>query len=82
MQKEIVAVEGMTCESCVNKIKKSVACIEGVEVVDFDLNKGSIEVAFDETKTTLAELKTAVRASGYGIIEEKKKSSCSCCNSD
>lgn len=82
MQKETFVVEGMACESCVNKIKNNMASIEGADVVGFDVAEGSIEVAFDETKTTLAELKTAVQASGYAIVEEEKKSSCSCCSSD
>lgn len=85
MKKEMLVVEGMTCGSCANKIKESVSTIEGVEVIDLNVETGLVEVTFDETKTTLEEVKTSVRESGYPVIEKETKSSgnsCSCCSVD
>ena len=76
----------MTCEVCANKIKKSVSQVEGAELISFDISAGEIEITFDETLTSLEEVKTLINESGYPIIDEDKRlnqpsSKSSCCKS-
>lgn len=84
MQAEKILIEGMTCNSCANKIKQSVERIESAQVGKVNIEAGSIEVTFDEALTTSDEVKTAIHHSGYPVIEEeqKPKSSCKCCSSN
>ena len=79
-------VQGMTCEGCVNKIKKSVSQVEGAELISFDIPAGEVEINFDETLTSLEEVKTSINESGYLIIDEdtqlnQSSSKSSCCKS-
>ncbi|HLR10570.1 MAG TPA: heavy-metal-associated domain-containing protein [Sporosarcina sp.] len=82
MAKERFVVEGMTCNGCANKIKQHVECIESANVVNVNIEAGSIEVTFDEARTTSEEVKMAIHHAGYPVIEEtvKTKSSCQCCS--
>ena len=86
MLSEKFVVQGMTCEGCANKIKKSVSQVEGAELISFDIPAGEVEIKFDERLTSLEEVKTSISESGYPIIDEDTganplNSKSSCCKS-
>ena len=58
-------VEGMTCASCVNRITRFLAKVEGVEVANVNLASESATVRYDPTKLSVADLVAAVDAAGY-----------------
>ncbi len=66
-QIEIVSfpVEGMTCASCVNRITRFLAKVEGVEDANVNLASESATVRFDPSHVSVAELVAAVDAAGY-----------------
>ena len=57
-------VQGMTCNSCVNKVTNAVTGIEGVLDVDVDVSVGTLQVSghIDD-----AAIREAVAKAGYTI---------------
>jgi len=64
---EIVSfpVEGMTCASCVNRITRFLAKVEGVEEANVNLASESATIRYDPDRTGVAALVAAVDAAGY-----------------
>ncbi len=67
--KEIVKVEGMSCNHCVNSIESNVGELDGVSLVHVSLDEGNVTVEFDEAKVSLAQIKETIEEQGYDINE-------------
>lgn len=65
--KTTLHVNGMTCGHCKESVEGALNEIDGVENVEVNLGNGEVDVTFDETKTTLAQLKEAVEEQGYDV---------------
>lgn len=65
-------VKGMSCESCARKIEKTLAQLPGVAraVVNFTSQEASIH--FKPSEIDSEQLKTAVKAAGYQLLETNK----------
>jgi len=72
-------VEGMTCASCVLRVEKSIAKIEGVTDVAVNLATEKATFNIDKSKTGIDEIKKVVEEAGYKIdlssFDEDKNSS-------
>ncbi len=66
MQKEVIIVKGMTCEHCIQKIKKFVGEVDGVSQVDVDLSAQKVFVDFNPP-AHLEQLKEAIYDAGFEI---------------
>jgi mercuric ion transport protein len=66
-----VTIKGMSCESCERHVKKEVAKLKGVSQVDVSYSKGAATVKFDSKKTSIADIKKAVDATGYKATSTK-----------
>lgn len=66
-----VTIKGMSCESCEHHIKKEVNKLKGVSAIDVSYQKGAATVKFDSTKTSIADIKKAVDATGYKVTSTK-----------
>ena len=64
---EIVSfpVEGMTCASCVNRITRFLAKVDGVAEANVNLASESATVRYDASKIGIGDLVAAVDAAGY-----------------
>ncbi|HEX4744159.1 MAG TPA: heavy metal translocating P-type ATPase [Candidatus Limnocylindria bacterium] len=60
-------VEGMTCASCVRRIEKALAKVEGVETASVNLATEKAHVVFDPAKAGLDQLRAAVEKAGYKL---------------
>ena len=60
-------VEGMTCASCVRRIEKALAKVEGVSSANVNLATEKAHVIFDPAKTGLDQFKAAVERAGYKV---------------
>jgi copper chaperone len=67
MAKEIIKVDGMSCEHCVKAVKGAASEIAGVTSVDVDLDGGSATVEFDPAIASLAAIKAAIEEQGYDV---------------
>ncbi|WP_100330004.1 copper chaperone CopZ [Bacillus xiapuensis] len=65
--KEIIKVQGMSCNHCVNAIEGSVGKLAGVSSVKVNLSKGEVAVEFDESQTKLAQIKETIEDQGYDL---------------
>lgn len=54
----------MTCESCVNTVKKSLEDVKGVKSVEVDLNKGSVVV---ESNLPTLEVQKRLESTGKRV---------------
>jgi copper chaperone CopZ len=64
-------IEGMTCVSCEQHIDHSVNELEGIININSSYELGNTEIEFDNTKTTIEEIKKAINKTGYSIINTK-----------
>lgn len=60
-----IPIDGMTCTSCVSHITKAVRKIDGIESVKVDLGSESAVVGFDDARTSLTAIATAITQAGY-----------------
>jgi len=60
-------IEGMTCASCVTRVEKSIAKIEGVTDVAVNLATEKATFNIDKSKAGIDEIKKVVEEAGYKI---------------
>ena len=63
----VVRVEGMTCASCVARVEKALAEVEGVEAADVNLATERATVIFDSQRAGFEKMARAVEAAGYRL---------------
>ena len=64
--KERYHVTGMSCSACSSHVEKAVNKLENVENASVNLLTETMDVTYDETKITSAEIIDAVVKAGYG----------------
>ena len=67
MQTQTLDVKGMTCGHCKMSVEGALEKLDGVSVVEVDLNTGKVEVSYDESKVSLDNMKEAVEDQGYDV---------------
>ncbi len=66
--KEILKVEGMSCNHCVNAVETNVGELDGVSTVNVDLGAGDVAVEFDDAKVTLTQIKDTIEDQGFDVV--------------
>ncbi|ABS20872.1 copper chaperone CopZ [Bacillus cytotoxicus] len=61
-------VKGMTCNHCKAAVTNTLQEINGVSRVVVELQAGTVEIAYDETKVNVQQLKDAIEEQGYDIV--------------
>jgi copper chaperone len=62
-----INVHGMTCGHCQKAVEKAVSTLDGVEKTDVNLESGKVHVTFNETQSTLKDIKKAIEEEGYQV---------------
>lgn len=70
IQKKKFRVTGMTCTACSSHVEKAVRRVSGVKQADVSLMMNSMTVSFDDTETSVGQIRAAVSHAGYGAVEE------------
>jgi Cu+-exporting ATPase len=68
-QKVILPVQGMSCASCVNRIRETLRQVPGVVTVNINFATEKATVEYILGKVTIEELARAIEAAGYKIWE-------------
>lgn len=68
MDNVTIKIEGMTCEHCVKRVHDAIARLDGVSLVDVKI--GEAVVSYDSSKLDLEDIKRAVEAEDYKVVEE------------
>ncbi|MFZ5479961.1 MAG: heavy-metal-associated domain-containing protein [Myxococcota bacterium] len=63
--KVTLAVNGMKCGSCADKIKTALMGVEGVKGANVDATTGKAEISYDAKKTSTDKLVAAVAGTGH-----------------
>ncbi|MFT9496905.1 heavy metal translocating P-type ATPase [Anaerosolibacter sp.] len=72
MKTENLKVFGMTCAACAKAAERAVGKLDGVESVNVNFATEKMNVAFDESKLSMEEIKAAVAKAGYEAKEEEE----------
>ena len=67
MIEKTLNVEGMSCGHCKAAVEEELNGLPGVERSNADLERGTVEVRYDEAKVTDDDLKGAVEEAGYTV---------------
>ena len=67
MKKETLKIEGMSCHHCVMAVQKELSKLDNVKVNDVQI--GSADIEFDETKVNEKALADAIGEAGYKLID-------------
>lgn len=59
-------IEGMSCQHCVNRVKKAIEGLEGVNSSEVSI--GSVKALFDETRSSADDIVNAVQNVGYKVV--------------
>lgn len=62
-------IDGMTCASCVRRVEKALARVDGVELAAVNLATEQATVEFDPARANVEQLITAVDRAGYSAHE-------------
>ncbi|MDS9472900.1 copper chaperone CopZ [Sporosarcina pasteurii] len=65
--KEVLKVEGMSCNHCVNAIETNVGELNGVNNVKVSLEENNVTIDFDKAKTTLDKIKETIEDQGFDV---------------
>jgi copper chaperone len=68
IEKKVFQVEGMSCGHCVSRVKKAVGELKSVCSVEVDLKGKSVEVQFDASHITPADIIFAIEEQGYTVL--------------
>lgn len=69
LEEVVLPVLGMKCTSCVRRVQVALESVPGVMDTRVDLAQGRAMVSFDLARTTVAILRGAIEATGYGTGE-------------
>lgn len=64
MKSDIFAVSGMKCVHCKANVENALKSLNGVKSAEANLEKANVNVEYDESVVTSAQLKEAVDNSG------------------
>lgn len=67
MTEATIAIEGMSCQHCVTRVKKAIDGLPGVSSSEVAI--GSAVVAFDQDTLGVEDIKAAIGKAGYKVKE-------------
>ena len=60
-------VPGISCNHCKNTIEETVGELEGIEMVQVDIEGRTVDVAYDDTEVSLPQIVAALDEAGYEV---------------
>jgi copper chaperone len=67
MTEKTLKVPDMSCAHCKAAVEGELNRLSGVQRANADVDKGTVEVTYDEGKVTTEDLKGAIEEAGYGV---------------
>ena len=65
----VLKVEGMTCQHCVQTVTETVGKMTGVEKVEVRLDQKEVTIDFDELQTQTEAISAQIVEAGFEVIE-------------
>ena len=63
-----LAVPDMSCGHCKAAVEGELHRLSGVERSNADVEKGTVEVTYDESRVSTEQLKGAIEEAGYTVV--------------
>jgi copper chaperone len=60
-------VPGISCDHCKNTIEGAVGRLDGIAVVDVNIDQRTVAIDFDDTAVTLPEIVAVLDEAGYEV---------------
>lgn len=73
MKKQQFTITGMTCSACSARVEKAVTKVDGTKDVSVNLLTNSMQLEYDEAKTSVPAIIKAVVDAGYGASVKGKQ---------
>lgn len=70
IQQVVFNIKGMTCESCTEHVNNEISKINGVIEFQTSYEKASSTVKFDNSKTSVDSIATAINGAGYKVVSQ------------
>jgi copper chaperone len=67
MTEKTLNVEGMSCGHCKAAVEGELNKLSGVREANADIERGTVEVTYDEGKVTTEDLRGAIEEAGYTV---------------
>ena len=67
MKTETMKVIGMSCGGCAINVAGALKAVDGVSDASVSLEEKQATVEFDETRTSIEQLKSAIHHAGYEV---------------
>jgi copper chaperone len=67
MTEKALKVSDMTCAHCKAAVEGELRKLSGVQRADADIEKGTVEVTYDEGTVTTEDLEGAIEGAGYTV---------------
>lgn len=71
IQKINFKIDGMTCDACQNHVNHAVNELPGIIDVKSSYSEGNAVIEFDNTQTSILEIKKAINGTGYKVVGKK-----------
>jgi copper chaperone CopZ len=66
-------IKGMTCTSCAEHVTHEVNKLTGILKTEASYENGNATVQFDNSKTTISQIETAINSTGYTVTDKQVK---------
>jgi copper chaperone len=67
MTDKTLNVTGMSCGHCKAAVESELNKLSGVKRANADVERGTVEVSYDEARVTTEDLKGAIEEAGYTV---------------
>ncbi len=67
MTEKTLNVEGMSCGHCKAAVEGELNKLDGVQRANADVERGTVEVSYDEGNLTTEDLEEAIEEAGYTV---------------
>ncbi|UOQ86440.1 copper chaperone CopZ [Gracilibacillus salinarum] len=67
MEQTTLQVQGMTCGHCKASVEGALTELKGITTAEVDLDKGTVDVSFDEKEVSVEAMEDAIEEQGYDI---------------
>jgi len=68
MEKLTLNIQGMSCGHCKKSVEGALQNLTGVSSAEVNLENGTVDVTFDETKVNVDAMKEAIEEQGYDVV--------------
>ena len=69
MNKELIRVEGMTCNHCAGNVTRVLMNSEGVSQAEVNPKEKTVSVSYNDSLVSLVEIKNKINKLGYKVMD-------------